>query len=143
MGGTSPCPPDTFRRQKKRTSRLFRQVLDLPSGAGRLRTDYLLNAIQALSQLSYSPGLPLSAATISPTQPVMTVYPICGRLSSPFDSRPRRNTSFQSTAHSPTFHASGCRPYLRLQPPGDIERRGFHRYRPAGLSTGRAENGVF
>ncbi len=34
--------------------------LFIPGGAGGIRTPYLLNAIQALSQLSYSPGVSTS-----------------------------------------------------------------------------------
>jgi hypothetical protein len=46
----------TLHHPKQRPHRLnAAQLLDFSGGAGRDRTDDLLNAIQALSQLSYSP----------------------------------------------------------------------------------------
>ena len=45
-----PMPPDGKRKQK-----IGVLPIDTLGGAGGIRTPYLLNAIQSLSQLSYSP----------------------------------------------------------------------------------------
>ncbi len=47
---TLPVPP-----YGETTDKVSVLPIDTPSGAGGIRTPYLLNAIQALSQLSYSP----------------------------------------------------------------------------------------